>query len=182
MRKKNPVNNSPWIGNMDTRIFLIGFMGSGKSTQGSRLAQQIGYRFVDMDHLIEETAGMTVPEIFRELGEKVFRKWERDILLEQCKREHLVISTGGGAPCHSDMMDLMNANGSTIYLEMSPTALCDRLIHSRTERPLIKGKSPEELQEFISGLLKEREGYYKRASLIVNGINLKVEDLTRLLQ
>jgi shikimate kinase len=177
-----PADNSRWIGNMNTRIFLIGFMGSGKTTQGSRLARQIGYRFIDMDQLIEETAGMTVPEIFNDHGEKVFRKWERDILLEQCKGEQLVISTGGGAPCHSDMMDLMNTHGTTIYLEMSPAALRDRLIHSRTERPLVKGKSPEELLDFISKLLKEREEYYKRASLIVNGVDLKIEELTRLLK
>jgi len=181
MRKKVLADNSPWNGNMNTRIFIIGFMGSGKTTQGSRLARKIGYQFIDMDQLIEETAGMTVPEIFREHGEKVFRKWERAILLEQCQVEQFVISTGGGAPCHSDMMDLMNAHGTTIYLEMSPTALRDRLIHSRTERPLVKGKSPAELLDFISTLLKEREQYYNKANLIVNGLDLKIEELTRLL-
>ena len=81
---------------MQTRIFLIGFMGSGKSTAGQRLARKIGYRFVDMDDLIEETSGMRIPGIFRELGEEIFRKWERDILLELCVRERVVISTGGG--------------------------------------------------------------------------------------
>ena len=93
---------------MESRIFLIGFMGSGKSTLGSTLARKIGYGFVDMDHLIEETAGMTIQGIFSEHGEKVFRKWEHDILLELCKRENLVVSTGGGAPCHDHMMEVMN--------------------------------------------------------------------------
>ena len=82
---------------MQSRVFLIGFMGSGKSTIGSRLARSIGYDFKDMDHLIEETAGMTIPSIFREHGEQVFRKWEHDILLELCEHENVVVSTGGGA-------------------------------------------------------------------------------------
>ena len=83
---------------MDTRIFLIGFMGSGKSTLGAQLARRVDYKFIDMDHLIEETAEMSIPEIFNEHGEEVFRKWEHDILYELCRRENLVISTGGGAP------------------------------------------------------------------------------------
>ncbi|MEN8157123.1 MAG: shikimate kinase [Bacteroidota bacterium] len=167
---------------MQTRIFLIGFMGSGKSTLGSKLARKTGYDFVDMDHLIEETAGMTIPGIFSEHGEKVFRKWEHDILLELCNREKVVVSTGGGAPCHSDMMQVMNDNGTTIYLNLSPAALKDRLLNSKTERPLIKGKSEQELLEFISELLDKREVYYKQARFIVDGINLGVDTLTEILK
>ena len=166
---------------MIKRIFLIGFMGSGKSTLGAQLARRVDYQFIDMDHMIEETAEMSIPEIFNEHGEEVFRKWEHDILLELCHREKLVISTGGGAPCHSQMMDLMNAHGSTIYLKMAPEALLDRLIRSRTERPLIKGKTDTELLDFITTLLEKREKFYKRASHIVDGINLKSEELAKLL-
>ena len=167
---------------MNTRIFLIGFMGSGKSTLGAQLARRLDFQFVDMDQLIEDTAEMSVPEIFNEHGEEVFRKWEYDILLELCRREKLVISTGGGAPCHSQMMDLMNAHGTTIYLKLAPAALQNRLIRSRTERPLIKGKSDSELLEFITGLLEKREKIYNQATHIVDGINLRVESLIRLLQ
>jgi shikimate kinase len=167
---------------MNSRIFLIGFMGSGKSTLGAQLASRIDYRFIDMDQLIEETAEMSIPEIFKEHGEEVFRKWEHDILLELCHREKLVISTGGGAPCHSRMMDLMNDHGSTIYLKLSPEVLLSRLIHSKTERPLIKGKSKPELLQFIQTLLKEREEFYLRATHIVDGMHIKAEDLARLLQ
>ncbi|RLD92963.1 MAG: shikimate kinase [Bacteroidetes bacterium] len=166
---------------MHTRIFLIGFMGSGKSTLGAQLARIMGYQFVDMDHLIEETAEMSIPEIFSEHGEEVFRKWEHDILLEVCRREKLVISTGGGAPCHSKIMDLMNANGTTIYLKLTPEALRDRLIQSKTERPLIKGKSESELLEFITGLLEQREKFYEQATHSVNGISLRSEELAKLL-
>lgn len=166
---------------METRIFLIGFMGSGKSTLGAQLARRINYQFVDMDQLIEETAEMSIPAIFNEHGEEVFRKWEYDILLELCRRDKLVISTGGGAPCHSRMMDLMNDRGTTIYLKLSPKALQSRLIQSRTERPLIKGKSESELLVFIESLLEKRESYYKRATHIVDGINLHPEALAKLL-
>ncbi|MEA3460338.1 MAG: shikimate kinase [Bacteroidota bacterium] len=166
---------------MNTRIFLIGFMGSGKSTLGSKLARRIEYQFVDMDQLIEDTAEMSVPAIFSEHGEEVFRKWEHDILVELCQREKLVISTGGGAPCHSHLIDLMNAHGTTIYIRLSPEALKDRLIRSRTERPLIKGKSESELLDFITGLLEKRESFYIQATLVVDGINLQSEELAQLL-
>jgi shikimate kinase len=167
---------------MDTRIFLIGFMGSGKSTLGLKLARQIAYKFIDMDQLIEETAGMTIPEIFSELGEEVFRKWEHDILMEVSQRDKVVISTGGGAPCHSDMIRIMNDFGTTVYIQLSPEALAKRLQQSKTERPLIKGKSEHESLDFIQKKLEERESYYKQATLTVNGINLQPGELISLLE
>ena len=162
---------------MKERIFLIGFMGSGKTTLGSRLARKMGYDFVDMDQLIEETAGMSVQEIFTEHGEKVFRKWEHDILLELTQRKKIVVSTGGGAPCYGDMMSIMKSAGQTVYIKLSPEALKDRLTHSKTKRPLIKGKSGEELMEFISTLLEEREAYYNQAKFIIDGMNLTPDQL-----
>jgi shikimate kinase len=157
-------------------------MGSGKSTLGAKLARQLGYQFADMDYLIEETAEMSVPAIFAEHGEEVFRKWEQDILTELCQRENLVISTGGGAPCHSNLMDLMNSHGTSIYIQLSPEALKDRLLRSRTERPLIKGKSESELLEFIKSLLEKREIFYKQATHIIDGMNVQTEELARLLR
>lgn len=156
-------------------------MGSGKSTLGSRLARKIGFKFIDMDRLIEETADMTIPEIFREHGEEVFRKWEHDILLEICEREKIVVSTGGGAPCHDQMIRIMNQHGTTIYIRLSPESLRDRLIHSKTKRPLIEGKSAPELLTFITGLLASREAYYKQARYIINGVNLSPDKLVELL-
>lgn len=170
------------IGNMHSRIFLIGFMGSGKSTLGAKLARQIGYAYVDMDHLIEDTAGMTVPGIFSEHGEAVFRKWEHDILIELCKRDNIVVSTGGGAPCHHDMMRIMNEHGTTIYIKLTPEALKARLIHSKTDRPLIKGKTEPELFHLITSMLGDREKYYLQATHTVNGMNLETTALVRLLE
>ena len=154
-------------------------MGSGKTTLGSKLARKMGYEFVDMDELIEETAGMTVPGIFSELGEEVFRKWETQILQELCLREKVVVSTGGGAPCHGTMMSTMNKNGDTIYIKLSPSALKDRLIHSKTERPLIQGKSEKDLLDFITTLLKTRETYYNQAGYIVDGMHLDPDLLVK---
>jgi shikimate kinase len=157
-------------------------MGSGKSTHGKILARKIGYQYVDMDHLIEETAEMTIPGIFKEHGEEVFRKWEHDILHELCKRDRLVISTGGGAPCYGKMMQFMNEHGSTVYIQLTPEALRNRLLHSPTERPLIQDKSATELLEFITLLLAEREHYYKQATHTIDGLNLQIEDLVSLLE
>lgn len=178
---QSPTDSLCLSGKMNSRIFLIGFMGSGKSTHGKILARKIGYQYVDMDHLIEETAELSIPTIFSEHGEEVFRKWEYDILLELCKRDRLVISTGGGAPCHGEMMQLMNEHGCTIYIQLPPEALRERLLHSPTERPLIKDKSDTELLEFISSLLAEREHYYGQARHTIMGVNLQIEDLVSLL-
>lgn len=157
-------------------------MGSGKTTLGSTLARKMDYEFVDMDQNIEETAAMTVPDIFSKHGEKVFRKWEHDTLLELCRRDQVVIATGGGAPCHGDMMSIMNANGITLYIHLPPLVLKDRLLQSSTNRPLIRGKSEEELLEFISTLLKQRETYYNKASFILDGDKLNTDHLTGILK
>ena len=162
---------------MDSRIFLIGFMGSGKSTAGEKLARRIGYRYVDMDQLIEEISGMRIPGIFKELGEPMFRKWEHDILLELCSQDQVVVSTGGGAPCHGDQIGIMNSHGCTVYLKMTPVALKDRLIHSSTDRPLIRDKSEKELLQFIKDLLAERAAYYEQAKIQVNGADLDMDRL-----
>jgi len=167
---------------MHSRILLIGFMGSGKTTLGSRLARSLNYEFVDMDQLIEETAGLSIPGIFKEHGEGMFRKWEQKILDELSKREGLVISTGGGAPCLGNMMDQMKQCGTTIYIYLSPETLHSRLLKSRTERPLLKDKSESELMVYIKKLLEEREPYYKQASLIVDGEKLTVDTLTKVLR
>jgi shikimate kinase len=167
---------------MDARIFLIGFMGSGKSTHGSKLARMIGYSYVDMDRLIEQTAGMSIPDIFREHGEEAFRKWEHDILMELCRRQKVVVSTGGGAACHGEMIKIMNQHGCTIYIKLSPPALKHRLLLSKTERPLIKGKNEEELLAYIEQLLEAREFYYHQARHTVDGAGLQTERLVELVR
>lgn len=164
------------------RIFLIGFMGSGKSTLGKQLAKKMGFGFVDQDDYIEQKVGMTVGEYFSRHGEDAFRKLEHEVLLELVQFEDVVISTGGGAPCFYDNMDIMNKNGIAIYLKLKPEVLRNRLKHAQTERPLIKGKSEEELLEYIKIKLSERESFYSKATHIIESLDLKAEDIFSLIK
>ena len=145
------------------RIYLIGYMGCGKSTVGKRLAKHAGLQFIDMDHYIEKRNCKTVPQLFEEFGEEGFRKRERKALEELSEFTDVVIATGGGAPCFFDNIDLMNRTGKTIYLNIDPKILASRLLKSKTERPLIKGKSKEDLIDFIDETLKKRNAFYKQA-------------------
>lgn len=138
-------------------------MGCGKSTLGKRLAKYLNLQFVDMDHYIEMRNHKTVPQIFAEEGEAEFRKKERKALEELADFSDIVIATGGGVPCFFDNIDLMNSTGTTIYMNIDPAILADRLMHSKTERPLIKGKSKEELTDFIDEMLKKRNPFYSQA-------------------
>ncbi len=137
-------------------------MGSGKSTVGRELAEKLKLQFIDLDGYIEERNFKTIPEIFEESGEEGFRKVEQRALLEVSEFEDVVISTGGGAPCFFDNMELINRTGISLYLNGTPRILAERLMQSKTERPLIKGKSEEELIKFIDETLEKRNHWYKQ--------------------
>jgi len=152
------------------RIFLIGYMGSGKTSIGVKLAEALGYSFVDMDHRIEEKYMKTVSQIFSESGQDKFREIEKDILHEVADFEDVVISTGGGAPCFFDNIEYMNKTGFTIYLRLTVENLAQRLEQSRAgKRPLLANKQGDELREFIGNTLRERERFYQQANLCVSG-------------
>lgn len=148
------------------RIYLIGFMGSGKTYTGRRLAEQLGFPFLDLDLLIEEVAGMDIPAIFREFGESHFRKLERQALRGTAGRKAAVVSTGGGVPCFFDNMDWMNRHGLTIYLDTSPSILARRLLPERAHRPLLQPYDEHSLPAFIQSKLAERTYFYEQARLI----------------
>jgi len=120
----------------------------------------MGVQFIDMDDYIEERNCKTVPQIFADHGEDGFRERERKALEELAEFTDVVIATGGGAPCFFDNIDLMNKTGKTVFLNIDPAILADRLMNSKTERPLIKGKSREELVAFIDDTLKKRKQFY----------------------
>jgi shikimate kinase len=166
---------------MTERIFLIGFMGSGKTTHGKRLARALDWRFVDMDERIRELTGLSIPEIFRDHGEDYFRMKEEEVLLSLCERKQVVVSTGGGAPCYRDNMQKMNDSGLTIYIKLPPGALLDRLVKSKTSRPLLDGKTEGEMQKTIVELLASREPYYNRAAVIIDGHADVVDRILRIL-
>ncbi|NEU09949.1 shikimate kinase [Flavihumibacter sp. R14] len=159
------------------KIFLTGFMGSGKSTVGKRLATYLQYDFVDLDKLIEKEAGMKIPEYFSRHGEAAFRDFERDVLQQTRFSENTVIATGGGAPCYHDNMEWMNREGKVVYLHMEPKALASRLKNSKGDRPLLNGLNEEEMIAFITEKLASREGFYRRAKVIVSGLDLTAEKL-----
>ena len=153
------------------RIYLVGYMGCGKSTIGRKIADLLGISFVDLDKYIEERYFKSVPAIFAEEGEKGFREKERNSLLEVSQFENVVVGTGGGAPCFFDNMEVMNNNGVTVYIAPDTEVLATRLLKSRTERPLIVGKSHEELISFINDALQKRALYYEKSKIIIRGEN-----------
>lgn len=148
------------------RIFLIGFMGSGKSYTGKRLAARLGYPFYDLDALIEQETGRSIPEIFAEAGEEGFRQMERQVLQKTEAFERAVISCGGGTPCFFDNMPWMNARGVTVWLRPSLQVLYQRLRRKPHKRPLLAGlTSAQDWMQFLEAKLAERLPYYGQAQL-----------------
>ena len=167
-------------------IILIGYMCAGKTTVGKALAKELGRTFYDLDWYVEERFHKKVPQIFAEEGEARFRDLERRMLHEVAEFENIVLSCGGGTPCHFDNMDYMNSVAETYYLKATPETLIQHIAISRGERPLLKGKSPEELRECVSTQLAEREPYYEKAQHIVD-INVldsfdKIKDIVSLIK
>jgi len=158
------------------RLFLIGFMGSGKTFTGKKLAVQIGYDFIDLDECIEKEEDRPISEIFKKEGETHFRELERLCLKKLGQHEKVVVATGGGTPCFFDNMEWMNAHGLTIYLNTPLEILLERLKNEKTHRPLIAGKMEEEWTVFIEQLLNHRKPFYEQAHLFVN-IQKEQEDM-----
>lgn len=151
-----------------TRIILIGYMGAGKTTIGKALAKDLGLMFYDLDWYIESRMRKTVAQIFKERGEEGFREIERNMLHEVAEFENVVISCGGGTPCFFDNMEYMNLQGQTLYLQASPEVLAAHLRMGKSVRPLIAGKTDEELMTFIKESLEKRDPFYTKAKYILN--------------
>jgi shikimate kinase len=150
---------------MGRNIILIGFMGVGKTTLGKKLANTLGYAFVDTDQWIENKENNSVATIFGVHGEAYFREKERQ-LLDELPKENTVISTGGGLPCEPGNIERLKRLGYTIYLERPPKELAVRLRQGKTKRPLIADLSIEELLDFITEKLAQREIYYRQCDYI----------------
>jgi len=148
------------------RIFLLGFMGSGKSFSGRKLAERFNLFFVDLDNYIEEKEGRTIREIFKVDGEDYFRKIEQACLHEMRNLNMVVVSTGGGTPCFFDNMEWMNKHGITVFLETPPQLLAKRLESEMEHRPLLKDFSKKELINFIENKLGERNPFYHQTQLL----------------
>ena len=145
------------------RIILIGYMGSGKTTVGKALSKETGMMFYDLDWYIESRMRKSVSQIFAEKGEDGFRKIEYNMLHEVAEFEDVIISCGGGTPCFFDNIDYLNQQGDVVYLKATPETLYKHLLMGKVERPLLKGKSSEELIAYITEHLKERAPFYEKA-------------------
>lgn len=159
------------------RIYLVGFMGSGKSTAGKRLARVLGYRFADLDKMIEEHYKTSIPLLFEQYDEEAFRLLEQKMLHSTQELTGTVIATGGGTPAFSDNMDFLNRHGLTVYLEMPPKALAERLLKAKKKRPLLKTVTPDELVSFIGKKLTVRESYYRQAHLTLRGVSVSITEM-----
>jgi shikimate kinase len=150
-------------------LFLIGYMGAGKTTVGRLLSGKLGYRFIDLDDLIEEREKMSIPVIFEMHGEEHFRKAEQSALYSLQKQDQLVVATGGGCAAHSDNMEWLNQHGKTIYLRCHPGVLFHRIALTKNKRPLIAKMDDVDIMEFLLESLKKRLPFYVQAQLTVDG-------------
>lgn len=162
---------------MIKRIYLIGFMGSGKSTFGKKLAKELALPFIDLDKEVEVKAKCSITDIFKYLGEDTFRKMESDTLHELSDREEFVMATGGGTPCYFNNIDFINKKGKSIYIELDIQSIYNRLSQAKNIRPTIKDKKEEELMQFIKDKLKEREPIYKQAAVTINGLSVNLREV-----
>ncbi len=154
-------------------IFLTGFMGSGKTSLGKKLAQVLRRTFIDLDQYIEKKMALSIPVIFNQFGEDEFRRIEKECLEELIQTNNLaVIALGGGTICFFDNLQEIKKNGLLIYLQLPPKVLAERIKKSKTVRPLLQKLKSDELLLTIENKLNSRLQYYEQAQLCVNGLNL----------
>ena|ERR1700743_1497540 len=164
------------------KIFLIGFMGSGKTHWGRLLAAKLGLPFRDLDTVIVENEKRSVSEIFAQKGEEYFRYQEKQTLEEITgEEESFILSCGGGTPCFFNNIEFMKKSGKVIWLNTSIDVLQERLLKEQMSRPLIREIDSAGLKRYIIRKLSERRMYYQQADVMVNEENITLEELTRLL-
>lgn len=151
------------------KIFLIGFMGAGKTHWGRLLSEKLGIRFFDLDEQVTEHAGKSIPEIFATEGEEQFRLLEKEVLyIITESHESFVMACGGGSPCYFNNIEYMNQAGTTVWINTPLDTLFDRLVKEKDKRPLIKELSVEQLRVFISKKFADRKIYYEQANVTVD--------------
>jgi shikimate kinase len=163
-------------------VYLIGFMGCGKTTVGKKLAASLKWKFIDLDKKIEEKTGLTIDELFSTHGEKYFREIEAVTLRELTFDSNCIVAVGGGTPCFKENMNFMLNTGYTIYLKLTPAQLASRLKVSADERPLIRNIQEENLPHFIETKLSERSTQYEKAHLIIDGFNVDMSLISKQIQ
>lgn len=155
------------------RIFLLGYMGSGKTTLGKAFAREMALPFVDLDWHIEQRFHQSIPDLFKSRGEENFREVERAMLHEVGEFEDVIISCGGGTPCFFDNMEYMNGQGQTVFLDADTDVLFRRLRVATQQRPILQGKDDEELKDFIKTALVKRRPIYEQAQHVFKADELE---------
>ena len=157
---------------MEFPIYLVGYMGAGKTTAGRLLADKLGWHFVDLDEAFKEIHGMSTADYIRTYGIDDFRKKEKYVvedLADQIPFDKIIYATGGGYPCWEDNMECLRELGTSIYIRWKPEHLAKRLsLTDLSERPVLQGRTEEELLEFIAPQLEAREQYYAQANHILD--------------
>ena len=160
------------------RLFLVGYMGCGKSTLGRKVARRLHFDFYDTDAMVERQTGCSVADIITYEGETRFREYEREALERTAEVDMAVISTGGGLPVWSDNMERLHALGRTVYIRRMPEQIASRLSpYGRQRRPKLRGLNDEELVEFMRKNMAEREPVYSRADLVLDATGCSDEEL-----
>lgn len=160
------------------RIFLIGFMGSGKTHWGRLLSEKLGIRFFDLDEQVAEHAGKSIPRIFATEGEEQFRMIEKDVLhIIAESHTQFVMACGGGSPCYFNNIEYMNQAGTTVWINSPLDTLFERLIKEKDKRPLIKELSDGQLRAFINKKFADRKIYYEQADVTVDEEPVQLDNL-----
>ncbi len=152
----------------NSHIFLIGFMGSGKSYWGKKWSAASEFNFYDLDDIIEAEQQLTIAEIFEKKGEEYFRDLETEALHTLTNSKNNIVACGGGTPCFNNNISWMNENGITVYLQSSPENILQRLSSEKEKRPLINHLKDEELLFYIKEKIKERAVFYHQAIITLN--------------
>lgn len=161
------------------QIFLIGYMGVGKTTIGKKLAAKLNFNFLDLDVEVEKSQQKTIPQIFAERGEAFFRQIERGELLK-LENEKTIIATGGGSPCYENNIEIMLQKGLVIWFQLDVLMITSRLLKSKSARPIISHLPDDEVLQFVEKQLKQREEYYKKAHIHFDVFNMNKARLDKL--
>ncbi len=162
------------------RVYILGFMGSGKSFWGSKWADHYAVPFIDLDKQMEEAEGMIIDEIFAQKGEHYFRLLEAATLRSTVHLENAIIACGGGTPCFENNMEWIKSNGYSAFIEAEPDVLMKNLLEEKNKRPLIKHVNVEDLLPFIKQKLIERNVFYQQANSILSYTELDIHSLNHL--
>ena len=164
------------------KIILLGYMGSGKSTIGKALANELNLSFIDLDHTLEKQMGMTISDFFEASGELKFRRLENEVLNNVlAENDQMILSTGGGTPCYGNNLQLMKSapNAKVFYLKASIKTLTERLLSEKDTRPLIQSIGDEDLPEFVGKHLFERSNFYLQADHVIDIDQKSVETIVK---